>query len=429
MSNDFAVDSIPYRRWFPWLGISRAIFIALDPRNILTAFLGIILMYTGHFVLSLCIPSEVVAESARISMPQLNDQENRSQSIFDFINEPDQSRLRVTNPMHILWRPYRQILYPAARLFFPNGGLSGRSTWTDIVAAWSILFWDLIIWSICGGAITRQAGSQFARHMSLSIGEAIRFSRAFYLAFFSAPLLPFVGIGTLFVTVRLFGLFALIPGDGDFVMGIFWFIPLILSLLMAIIMFCIAICWPLMFAAISVEGSDAFDGLSRSYGYLTGRPWQMAWYIFVAFICGAVMIAFVQLLLTLTIYLSIWCGVWIGDDTMRETLQQQIPVVFGGSGATQLTEWPTSGLQVIGYWMEGFSWLFLAIVYSYFWCATTIIYFLLRRSNDGTDLSTFYLLPPSPDLQQSITSSPLQSLPNAVANSDANTEEPTTSGT
>ncbi|MEX0728402.1 MAG: hypothetical protein WD065_19175 [Planctomycetaceae bacterium] len=390
MNNVPTIEAIPYRRWFPWLEISRAFSIALDVRNVAVALLGLVLMYAGHYVLLRFIPGDIIAESARISMPEVVQLGRHAGSPFLFSKDHSVS-VSVAELPQVPLRPYRQMLYPASRLFFAPGRLGSRSTWPDILAAWSLLFWDLIVWSFCAGAITRQAGSQFARQKSLRLAETLRYSRRFFLSYFSAPLLPFVAIGALFVMNRLVGLFALIPGDENVVIGLLWFIPLLFSLLLAIIIFCIAICWPLMFPAISVEGSDAFDGLSRSYGYLTGRPWQMAWYVAVAVVFGIVVIAIVQLILMLTMYLSIWSGGWLWDPEIQQTLQQQKPFLFGGRGLMHDPRLPTSGEEIIVFWMEGMNWLLMAFVYSYFWCAATIVYFLLRRSNDGTEMSVFYL--------------------------------------
>lgn len=419
----FPIEAIPYRRWFPWLRLSEAFQIALNIRNMTLAFLGIILMYSGHFLLSQAIPSSVIVESSRISIPELND-EGRSPGLpFLFSDSAYNVPLPVGNLTHVLWRPYRQILFPAERLFFPPGRLGGESSWADIAAAWSLLLWDLVVWSLCGGAITRQAASRFTQRRSLPLGETLRYSRSFFLSYFSAPLLPFVAIGTLFVLNRLIGLFALIPGDNNVVIGVLWFIPLILSLLMAIVIFCISLCWPLMFPAISVQGSDAFDGMSRAYGYLTGQPWQMAWYVVVALVFGVVMIALVQLIMMLTIYLSIWSAAWLWQDEMRRALEQQIPLIFGGSGSTHFPFMPTSGQEIMHFWMEAMSWLFMAFVYSYFWSVTTIIYFLLRRSSDGIEMTDMYF-PRAPEPEEATTVAPSATVSTPESEIPSETSEP-----
>jgi len=44
--------------------------------------------------------------------------------------------------------------------------------------------------------------------------------------------------------------------------------------------------WPLMWATISVEGTDSFDALSRTYAYVFQKPLRYAAYIGFAVIIG-----------------------------------------------------------------------------------------------------------------------------------------------
>ena len=48
------------------------------------------------------------------------------------------------------------------------------------------------------------------------------------------------------------------------------------------------------------------------------------------------------------------------------------------------------------FWTEEQSALRLAVLASYFWSATTVIYFLLRQADDGTPLDEVYISGPPP---------------------------------
>ena len=52
--------------------------------------------------------------------------------------------------------------------------------------------------------------------------------------------------------------------------------------MMAILLLGALVGWPLMWATVSVEGTDAFDALSRSYAYTYHRPWRLLWYVLFA---------------------------------------------------------------------------------------------------------------------------------------------------
>src|SRR5205823_10656261 len=90
--------------------------------------------------------------------------------------------------------------------------------------------------------------------------------------FVTAPLFPLLFVGFLLVFGVIFGFFHMIPLFGDiFVDGLFWWVPMLLGLLMAVGMVGL-IGWPLMSATISTEGTDSWEAVSRSYSDLCPAP-------------------------------------------------------------------------------------------------------------------------------------------------------------
>jgi hypothetical protein len=57
----------------------------------------------------------------------------------------------------------------------------------------------------------------------------------------------------------------------------------------------------------------------------------------------------------------------------------------------------TAGARLVQFWMKGLSTLLVAYIYSYFWTAVTIAYFLLRHAEDATPFSHAYWPEPSND--------------------------------
>ena len=237
------------------------------------------------------------------------------------------------------------------------------------------------------------AALQFSRAERIGMLASLKFSAARLLSYFTAPLLPLAGIGFFWLLCMLGGLVGRIPVVGESILGALWILPLICSLLMALILIGVAAGWPLMYATISAEGSDAFDGLSRTYSYVFDRPWHYLWYAFVAVIYGTILIVIVTLLFSLTIYLAGWSvASGLGPAGMRD-LYSASPEHLGGTAAWK----PRSGYEpemggiLAGAWLNLAALLQAGFAYSYFWTATTIIYFLLRKSDDGTDLDEVYL--------------------------------------
>ena len=131
--------------------------------------------------------------------------------------------------------------------------------------------WELAIWAFFGGAITRLAAVALAREESLSWGYLTSYARDKWPSYFGAPLFPFCGVALAAVPLALFGL--LLRTDvGLVIAGALWFLPLLGGLFMAVLLVGLFFGFPLMWATISAEGTDAFDALSRSYAYTYQRP-------------------------------------------------------------------------------------------------------------------------------------------------------------
>ena len=72
--------------------------------------------------------------------------------------------------------------------------------------------------------------------------------------------------------------------------------------------------WPLMWATVSVEGTDAFDALSRSYAYTYQRPLRLLWYVLFAALLAAVSMFVVKLFAASAIALGNWSVDWGLDE-------------------------------------------------------------------------------------------------------------------
>ena len=286
-----------------------------------------------------------------------------------------------------------------------------------------VLVWTLLTWGLFGGAITRMAAVQVARKEKVGPVEAIRFTLSRYLHFFSAPLFPLILVLIITVFLIIYGLLHWIPIFGDIVVdGLTWPLVILAGLVMAVILVGL-VGWPMMYATISAEGSDNFDALSRSYSYVYQCPWHYLWYSIVALAYGAVLVFFVGFMGSLMVYLGKWgVGQTPGLERTgrgpsylfvyaptsyqwRELLLQgaqtedgQNVVKNGAIDAAaystylgQLKLYNQIGAVMVTVWI----WLVFVMIigfgYSYFWSAGTIIYLLMRRKVDDTELDEVYL--------------------------------------
>jgi hypothetical protein len=142
--------------------------------------------------------------------------------------------------------------------------------------------------------------------------------------------------------------------------------------------------WPLMVATVSTQGSDAFDGFSRSLDYVLTRLWPLVWFFIVTAVHGILMLLLVTGVASLVAYLA---QTFAGGDFAGAF----VPTLFRSfwPGETPASDTTFAG-QCASVWLNVLALLIAGYAASYFWTASTIIYFLLRQSEDANHLSEVY---------------------------------------
>jgi len=239
--------------------------------------------------------------------------------------------------------------------------------------------WSLALWAFFGGAITRIAAVTFARQENVSWRKVGAFVRPRWFSYVAAPLMPILCTFMGAAVLALVGL--MMQADwGLLVAGIIWPLVLIGGFIMAFLLIGLYFCWPLMWGAISAEGTDAFGALSHAYAYVMQRPLRYFLYALLAAVIGVLAWFVVTQFAFWIIELSYW-GVSWGSGADR------LAVV---NNADDLSDLGRTGTQFILFWNGCVTTLALAFVFSYFWVASTVIYFLLRREVDATELDEVY---------------------------------------
>jgi len=368
-------------RLFPCLHVLRAVGIAIEPRKLLLGMAGLFLLAAGFQALANLPFAPASAKLAPGPGPAnwLRGAAADSQlaAANSVLAEPLSFDEKLLNDSgaRLLLAPAITLLEPAAKLFQSGGGVQA--------VAWNVtlVLWTLLVWSIVGGALARMTAMQFAKRERISIRQAVKFSIRQTLSYLIAPGLPLGGIGVLLAFNALLGLVGSIPAAGGPILGVIWGLILFVSFLMMMMMLGIVVGWPLMIAAISTEDSDGFDGLSRSFGFLFDRPWYTLLLAGLGLLAGLVGWFLLNVMMELTVHLASWSVStgYVGSGELRLPLSDSPE--FQATGATTIGEFLISG------WMTLFSGLLAGFGPSFFFCAATVIYFLVRKSDDGTELS------------------------------------------
>lgn len=397
MDNKLAtIDRIDYRRVFPWVHLFRAFSIAADFRKLLLAAAGLLAFSAGQLLIA-DLPFAPSPGAGRGDHRWPWEQSLGYEQFFGdpltetqgLLVDPAGTLTRMATNWEIVIRPVRFLILPAVLLF------RGHAAWAPVAYAWTQLLWALIVWSVFGGAITRIAAVQIARGNNIGLWAALRFAFSRFPSYMAAPLLPIVGVGVFWAFCALAGLVGRIPVAGEILLGILWIVPLLLGFLMTLTLLGLAVGWPLMFATISTEGSDAFDGMSRSFSYVYDRPWHYLWMVLVAMLYGSLVIFLAAVIASALVSFASW-GVSAGlNDQQALAVPQGVLAPGAAMGERSMLG------DLAGLWTRGVGLLLWGFVYSYFWTITTIIYFVLRQSDDGTPMDEVYV-PQAPDRNESL---------------------------
>ncbi|MGL6073688.1 MAG: hypothetical protein ACRC8S_05950 [Fimbriiglobus sp.] len=491
------VDTPPasFRKMFLWTEIFRTFQVAIDPKKLIAAAAGILVMSFGWFILSNIFyykapdrkdetryGTKVIQEAFKgVKNPDgtdLTEQQYQQEAEKAFNRDKTQwenldalagpnGRLRTLpwyeyrgpnpytfltsiasgNPATIqssfsgffsgtlpmLVEPLVKLLLPVVKIVDPD-----VSPLTKLYLL-LCLFWSVATWAFFGGVITRIAAMNFTGKERISLSQAVSFVKDKYLDYVLSPIVPVGIIGVVTLVMMVYAFVALIPAVGDWVLYGLGMPLVILGGLVMVVLLIGLIGYPLMYATISVEGTDTFDSLSRTYNYVYQAPWNYAWYSIVSILYGAIVTFALIFAGSMTVYLGKWA---ITQTPMNESVNRKpdylfiyAPESFGwrqlflkGSDLEMVEEknadgttkhgvytyakpeeaksynkniWTMDkiGAGMVSFWLTAFFMIIVGFSYSYFWSASTMIYLLMRKKVDDLELDEIYIPttpPPAP---------------------------------
>lgn len=277
----------------------------------------------------------------------------------------------------------------------------------------------ILIFSLFGVAISRQAAVYTALRSRVEMGAAFRFAKEKLNETALVPLI-LIGLVTACAVVLvglslISGLLTLIPVLGHLIATGAYIIALLIGIAAAGLIVALVLGIHLVCPSMGAEGSDWSDTLTRAVPYFLGRPWHYAFYSLAALIYGAVGFVIVRLFAIIALKFTYkftaigmgWFGVLKGSDQSvgRLAAMWQMPSwseisllpATGGAdwwgtfrNAAGMTTGETVGAAVLSLWI----YLIVAgvggFVVSYYFTVCTEIYLLLRRQVDGTPIEDVF---------------------------------------
>jgi hypothetical protein len=255
--------------------------------------------------------------------------------------------------------------------------------------------------SLLGGTVARMAALHATRGDSGPVHEAVRFAATRWSGFFFAPLLPPIVMLVLGGVLTLTGLLLFNLPVTDIVGGMLFGLSLLVGMLMAVTLLGLAGGLQLLFPAVAVDGSDAFDANSRSLGYLRGAPWRWLTYNLTLLVYGATTYLFLGVIVFLTIRFTQF---WVSLAVFRETSHgvNRFEAILAPPRLGQLAyhiNWAALDVSgkvaatLVSVWVYLVIGLLGAYAISFVICGQTWVYLLLRRAVEGTEFDEVVEIP------------------------------------
>ena len=361
------IRRIAWQQICPWLIIFRSFRLSISLPMLLLATAGWLLTPLGAAVANMVFLGNDASNAA--SWLAESDSTLHVPGAEQF--PPARFLAQQANPIRYV---YEQLLSSPAKLL--TTPMSAKKTAYHLFCS----LWSIAVWSFFAVAICRIAAVQFGREERVDLRSAIKYSARKYAWSVAAPFFPLLGILLAAAPVALLGVVMRLDA-GVLVAGILWPFALLGGLIMAILLFGLVVGWPLMWPTISSEHQgDAFEAFSRTYSYVFKAPLQYLFYIVVAILFGAISWLLVSYISESVILFASNAASWGAGAERMEVVRQGESSGVLSLGSTVLIAFELL-VRIVA----------IAFNFSFFFCASTAIYLVLRRDVDQTDFDEVFV--------------------------------------
>lgn len=264
--------------------------------------------------------------------------------------------------------------------------------WGEYVVLVVLVMGLLIIWSVFAAVVTRLAALEFDRDEKAGLKDSFSFVMKKFWSYFWSPLTPILGV-LFFVACNVVGgLLGKIEFAGEIAVAVGFPLAILSAFLIVFLGVIGIIGFFLMFPAISSEGSDAFDAISRAYSYVLSRPLHFMTLFFTIILCVAgisFITSYGACLIMKTSYFTVGLGMGDKLDEIRAFIAG-----LSGSGEVIASLKPISMRIAALFFMLYIVLVKMtvgSIIIAFAGSASTIAYLILRKDVDGTELDDIYV--------------------------------------
>lgn len=298
--------------------------------------------------------------------------------------------------------------------------------------------WTLAVAAFFGTAICRIAAMDAATEEAIGAKQAARFAFSKLATSIWTLLTPVIAVVAFGIVLLVVGAIARIDYVGYvwyILIGLLYLVALLGGLFFAVVVLVYIPGLVLFQPAIGAEGNDSFDAISRTYSFVFGRPWRLAFY-------GIVSTIYAKIVLSVVAVVFAWAGritnVFLaegaGSRMAANTSALDLGAIFGMSFSTDpagnvsgaagyvrtvVTGDPlfgpfiNAGRHILGgnvfesfkaageaggklivFWQYILLAIFMAFAVSLIYSIFTQVYFLMRKACDGTPFEEIYMEAP-----------------------------------
>ena len=264
--------------------------------------------------------------------------------------------------------------------------------WGEYVVLIVLVLGLMIIWSVFAGAVTRLTALELGKGEKTGLKDSISFVMKKFWSYFWSPLTPILGVLFFIACNVAGGLLGKVEFAGEIAVAVGFPLAILSGFLIVFLGIIGVIGFILMFPAISSEGSDAFDAISRAYSYVLSRPLHFLSLFITLIVCGMILTfvaGYGACLVMKTSYFTVGLG-------MGEKLNEIRAFIAGlsGGGDTITTLNPVSmriAALLFMLYIVLIKIIVGSIIIAFVGSASTIVYLIMRKDVDGTEMDDIYV--------------------------------------
>jgi hypothetical protein len=260
-----------------------------------------------------------------------------------------------------------------------------RQVWAEYGWA-TVLLHVPALWilAVAGCAISRMAACDFSQGVVLSWTEGLSFAIRKAGSIFTAVVTPLAVVALIAAGIAVVG--AILGWPAVNILGaILYGLFLLGSAIAVVLLACWGLGLPLLIPAIACEGTDGLDAIQRAYAYVLGRPVRLLAFAAIALLIGWAASLVAALFAGATTGFAEWAATGLSGPDGHAIISGPAP------GAPALEGPSAFAAHIIHFWLAIPVTLVWSIALSLYFCASTVVYLLIRQVCDGQDSGELWM--------------------------------------